>query len=180
MKHKPYENWILDEATLTSQQEKILAEHLTICTECRMLQAGWLASNKLLENPVMKAPAPGFSARWQEIYQKKCRDEKVRRYRLTLCGLLILAFTASLTYLVTSGSFLHLFANFFNIISRLVFGITNSLSTFGYWIRSLPAFVPISAGFIIFGLLNAFFIAGLFTLWNLKNRKVWVYEAAVD
>lgn len=178
MKHNQYKLWILNEKVLTPGEEKDLVNHLSICEYCFQLNQGWQASRTFLEKAVMKTPAPGFTARWQNTRIKKCRLEKVKRYRLTMFGLLILAFIASMTYMVASNSFMHLLGNFFNSIAQVIFGITNGLATIGYWFRALPMYIPITAGLVFFGLLNAFLMVGVFTLWNLKSRNRFGYETA--
>jgi len=180
MKHLPYENWILDEPGLKLEEFNTLAQHLSVCNQCRLLKAGWEASKVLLTQANMVAPAPGFSVRWQNTIIKKCKTENVRRYRMTLIGLLMLAFLASMTYVVVSGSFMQILANFLNSIIQSIIVVTQSLSTLGLWINRLPAAVPLAAGFFFFGLVNAFLMSAIFLLWNLKNRKTLIHETSLD
>jgi hypothetical protein len=178
MNHKQFEIWILDGVKLTLKRQKELNGHIAVCEECRSLQAGWTVSKNLLKNAAEKTPAPGFTSRWQETLVKKQRVEKIRGYRITLFGLLLLAFITSLVFLVASGSFEQMLASTFNSITQLLIGITNGLSSIGYWLRQLPVFVPLTAGFILFGLFNTFLLAIGFMLWNVKNRKKLAYETA--
>lgn len=180
MKHLPYENWILDEPELTGEDVKSLSQHLAVCKQCTQLKIGWEASKALLIQSKFIAPAPGFSTRWQNAILKKCQTEKVRRYRITMFGLITLAFAASLTYVVASGSLMQILANFINSIIQTVFNITNSLSALGLWITKLPTAVPLAAGFILFGLVNAFLMAAVLLFWNLKNRKTHLHEISLD
>ncbi|MDP2966618.1 MAG: hypothetical protein Q8N39_11400 [Pelolinea sp.] len=180
MKHLPYENWILDEPKLSREEVKSLAYHLASCKQCNQLKSGWETSKLVLTQAKLIAPVPGFSARWQKTLIKKCNTEKVRRYRITLFGLLMLAFSASLIYIVASGSFMQILANFFNSIIQTIIAVTNGLSTLGVWINKLPTVVPLAAGFIFFGLVNAFLMAAVFLFWNLKNRKTLVNETTMD
>jgi len=180
MNHKQYEIWILDEPELTAEQKARLKRHLSTCPKCHRLKTSWHVSKKMVKQTAMKTPVAGFAMRWQALAEKKCRAEKVRRYRLTLFSLLMLAFAASLTYMIVSGSILQMFANLFNAILRMIIGITNGLSTLGYWLGRLPIAVPLTIGFIFFGLINAFIMMGLFTLWNLKQRKPQTNEIRID
>jgi hypothetical protein len=180
MNHKQFENWILDEPELGQNQKKELQEHLAVCSDCRQLDIGWQASKELLKQAAPKAPQPGFKQRWLVLAEKKKQMVKVRRYRLTLLTLLSLAFATSLTYMVSSGYFLHMLADIFNSVSTLIIALTNSLSFLGSWLYKVPIAVPLSIGFVLFGFLNAFIMMGIFTLWNLKQRKLQVNEVQAD
>ena len=180
MKHLPFEKWILDEPKLTSEEIKALSVHLAVCKQCSLLKSGWEASKVLLTQAKLIGPNPGFSSRWQKILIKKCRTERIRRYRITLISFLILTFTVSLTYMVASGSFMQILANFFNSIIQMIITFIKSISTLGLWINKLPTAVPLAAGFIFFGLVNAFLIAAVFLFWNVKNRKTLINEASMD
>jgi len=180
MKHKQYERWILDEVFLTDIQQQKLETHLEVCESCRVLRESWIASKQLITQSAMQIPTPGFTNRWQAACFKKCKLEKLQRHRLTLFGLILLAFASSIIYLLVSGSSLRMFANGFTIISEIVMGVTNGLSTISFWLSHLPIAVPITAGFIFFGLINAFIMVSLFFLWNLKQRKLLTDEISVD
>jgi len=176
MKHKQYENWILDDAPLSDAQQHELDTHLEVCKNCQLLLRGWVASKQLITQSTMQTPTLGFTDRWQKTRIRKCQIEKLRRHRLTLFGLVLLTFVSSIIYILVSGSFMQMFANVFTMVLEIVVGITNGLSTIGYWLSRLPIAVPITAGFIYFGLLSSFVIVGIFFLWNLNQRKLQTNE----
>jgi hypothetical protein len=180
MKHKLYENWILNEVPLEKQQLSQLNAHLESCESCRVLSKNWTASKKLIIQSIDQKPAPGFSNRWQEMIIIKEQVEKIRRFRLSMFGLLLLGFFTSIFYLIASGSFMELFANGFTMISKFAVNLTNGLSSLGYWLGRIPLAVPITAGFLFFGLINAFLMVGIFFLWNLKQRKFQTNEIHPD
>lgn len=180
MNHKQFEKWILDEPQLNAGQKQKLKNHLAVCPKCRQLDTGWQASKQLIKQTIPHIPNPGFSLRWGDFVEKKHQLEKVRRYRLTLFGLLMAAFATSLTYMVTSGSFLFMLADIFNAVSGMIISITNGLSSLGAWLYQIPIAIPLSIGFIFFGLINAFIMVGLFILWNLKQRKLQTNEIPAD
>ena len=180
MNHKQFENWILDEPELNKSQKQELKNHLTACSQCRQLETGWQASKVLITQASTRSPESGFKLRWLAVAEKKKQMAKVRSYRLTLFSLLILAFTASLTYMITSGYFLHMLADICNSASRLVMATTNGLSTLGTWLYQVPIAIPFAIAFLLFGLLNAFIMVGLFTLWNIKQRKLQTDEIQAD
>ena len=180
MNHKLYENWILDEPELSAAQKKELAKHLSTCPQCKRMDTGWQASKQLMSRAAAKAPTTGFDLRWNAYAEKKRNHEKIRRYRLSLTGLLFLSFTASLIYMVASGSFMQMLADAFNGITNLIIGLTSGLSSLGLWVYSLPVAIPLTIGFIFFGLMNAFIIVALFTIWNLKHKRAQVDEIEVE
>lgn len=178
MKHSQYKHWILDKEALDADQKKSLSQHLSACKECRQLKSGWDASQKILASAIIASPSHGFANRWNATFIRKIKQEKVRRYRLTVVGLLVLGFLSSLIYMAASGSFLHVLANSFTAITQIVIAITHGLSTIGYWISRLHIAVPLAAGFLLFGLLTAFLMATAFAFWNINNRKKTAYEIA--
>lgn len=180
MKHKQYELWIInEEIDLTADQRQELSDHLLECSACRSLQAGWASSKKLLEKATLIQPVPGFAVRWEKTLERKIRAEKIRRYRLTWIAILLLSTIGILSYFLMSGRFTLLLANSFNALSRLIFGITEGLSVFGYWIRSLPLLVPISTGFVLFGFMTAFLAGVLMVYIDLRNRRMLPDEVRV-
>ncbi len=74
MNHQPFENWLLDEEPLTSQQQRDLQNHLRDCTIC----SGLADSNLALHTARMVAPASGFPARFQPRLAA-WRREQLRR-----------------------------------------------------------------------------------------------------
>jgi len=82
--------------------------------------------------------------------------------------------------MVASGSFLHMLADIFTSTTSLLFSLTKGLSSVSYWITRLPVVVPLTIGFIFFGLINAFILVGLFTVWNIKQRKLQTNEIETD
>jgi len=180
MKHKQFEKWILDDISLNPQQKKDLDIHLQSCRSCRNLQTGWNASKQLMANAVYQKPVNGFSQRWQQTVIKKKQTEKVRRYRLSMFFLVVLAFSAAILYLITSGTAMQSFANSITMLTNFMLKITNGLSMVGYWIRTVPIAIPITMGFIIFGLFSAFLMTGVFFLWNLRRRELLPNEIQVE
>ena len=61
----------------------------------------------------------------------------VRRQRISIFLALLVVFFLSLTYMVASGSFLHMLADIFTSATTLLFGMTKGLSSLGYWIAHL-------------------------------------------
>jgi len=180
MKHKQYENWILNERQLSGRENAELEAHLQSCQQCRDLQSGWLASKQLIKQAADHHPAPGFAARFQNTMIKQRRTEKIRRHRLSIFSLIVLAFTASAVYLVATGSMMQSITNGITLISDAIMQLTTGLSTLGYWISSLPIAIPLTVGFIFFGFFSALMMVGAFFLWNLRQRERVVNEIKIN
>jgi predicted anti-sigma-YlaC factor YlaD len=177
MKHSQFKRWILDDEVLEADQQNMLKQHLDACDECRQLQLRWEASRKMLKVAAPTLPAPGFSNRWRQTFAQKKRIEKVRHYRLTLTGLVLLAFFASLATMTVSGTFGHVLAHSFNALAHAAVTLTNSFTVIGRWVSRLPLAAPIAAGFVFSGLMTAFVMISAFALWDVKNRRRFAHES---
>lgn len=180
MNHKQFESWILDEPELNKDQRKELADHLTACTHCKQLNEGWQNSKHLMMASPMRLPAAGFTDRWQLTCIKKRQQEKVRHYRITVLAFIMSAFLGSLIYIIASGTFIQMVANVFTRIFQLGVDLSNGLSEIRILFSTLPVYVPLTIGFLMFGMFNAFFMTTLFTIWNIKNRKMTTNEIPLD
>jgi hypothetical protein len=74
MNHQPFEDWLLDDESLTTQQQRELQVHLRSCTLCSAIAA----SNLELHTKHLATPQPGFTERFRPrlIVWKK---EQLRR-----------------------------------------------------------------------------------------------------
>jgi len=61
MNHQPFEDWLLEDESLTIQQERELQVHLRSCTSC----LGIAASNVALHTRHLVLPQPGFTERFK-------------------------------------------------------------------------------------------------------------------
>jgi hypothetical protein len=61
MNHQPFEDWLLDDDTLTVQQQRQLQVHLRSCTSCSAIAA----SNLALHTRQLVNPQPGFTERFR-------------------------------------------------------------------------------------------------------------------
>lgn len=61
MNHQPFEDWLLDDESLTSQQQRELQVHLRSCTACSAIAA----SNLALHITHLAIPQPGFTERFR-------------------------------------------------------------------------------------------------------------------
>jgi hypothetical protein len=75
MNHQPFENWLLDEEPLTSQQRRDLENHLRGCTSC----SGIADANLALRSKRMATPAPGFPDRFRPKLAAWQREQRRRQ-----------------------------------------------------------------------------------------------------
>lgn len=88
MKRHPFEDWLLDDSSLSIEESAALENHLQNCEPCRQLSESWKAvETELLAGPLI-GPRPGFTARWQE---RLAAEQKAleRRQSLALLGFTI-------------------------------------------------------------------------------------------
>lgn len=86
MDHRPYEEWLLNDERLTTEQDRDLRVHLRNCPECAALARGNLA----LRSAPVTAPAAGFTLR----FQARLVEQRKVQFRRSLIGLSLLAVVA--------------------------------------------------------------------------------------
>jgi len=65
MSHHPYEEMILADEILSSEQQLDLQQHIQKCEACSQLSSAWEAVHYNLNTSIMVEPAPHFVNRWQ-------------------------------------------------------------------------------------------------------------------
>lgn len=95
MDHRPYEEWLLNDERLNSEQDRELRDHLRSCPSCaRLAQA-----NLALRSSAVIAPAPGFAQRFQVRLAAQQAIER-RRAKFGLLLLLVIGLGGLLWLLV--------------------------------------------------------------------------------
>jgi len=94
MDHRPFEEWLLDNQTLTTEQERQLNTHLRECSSCTVMAE----VNLVLDSVREVSPAGGFTDRFQVRLAAKKKALQRRNYWgflvLTLSTLGILGWLA--------------------------------------------------------------------------------------
>jgi hypothetical protein len=75
MNHQPFETWLLDDLSLTAEQQRELQAHLRICQACSAIAETDLA----LGSARQVAPREGFPARFQAQLAQHRRGQKIRQ-----------------------------------------------------------------------------------------------------
>lgn len=86
MNHQPFEDWLLSDERLSSEQTRELQSHMQTCAFCAALADVNLA----LRSAKTVTPAPGFTARWQIQLAKQ---SQVQRKRQIVGGMILVSST---------------------------------------------------------------------------------------
>ena len=143
MDHRPFENWLLDNKSLTANEQQQLNSHLRECPSCVALAEVDLA----LKSVKMAAPAAGFTDRFQA--RLAARKQALRRRNawgfvlLTLCVLsfLVWIFWPVLAAGVHSPS--NLLASCLALLSLLWTALQAMFHAGLVFFKVIPDFVPI-------------------------------------
>jgi hypothetical protein len=169
MKHKIFENWILDNPSLSKKEAILLKAHLKTCTRCQMLQSNWLASQTQMEDVKIHTPRPGFTQRWQTTLIHRREQQRSRQVRRILLVLVTMMVLASTIYMLQNNLFASWIVSAISLISSLFFSITKALAGINIIFNESPV---LFYGFSIlsFGAIASFLAAVVFVFWNLLRK----------
>jgi hypothetical protein len=177
MRHKPYENWILEGTSLTRSESILLSNHLKSCPRCQQLQSIWLASEKHFKNARMQTPQPGFTKRWQNHLIYRREHERSRLVRRNIFIIALLMVFASTIYMLQNNLLTTWIVSAVSLVTTMFFTISKALAGFNMELNESPV---LFFGFTVlsFGAILAFLAAIVFFIWNLlrKNEREKVHE----
>jgi len=160
MKHQPFEEWLLNETSLTMEQKRELDLHVRSCAYCSALMETGVALHSLK----MVAPADGFTAR----FQARLAERKIANHRRRVWGaiLFLIGGLSFLLWLAAPSLFAFLSSPATWIAGLVEWGIF-LVTTFQAMTQAgevllhvVPSFVPPFAWMIIVSAL-----AGISLLW---------------
>ena len=163
MNHLPFEEWLLNNMPITTEQQRDLDLHLRTCAYCSAL----VETGKVLGSAKMAAPAPGFATRFQaRLAERKIAERRNKLWGMTLfiLGGLVLLTWATGPYLVSfftsPATWISVVVGWLVFIGTTLFALTDA----GLVILSvIPNFLPPFAWLV---LLSTFAGAGL--LWSVS------------
>jgi len=130
MKHQPFEEWLLNDTPMTSEQKRELDQHIRSCSYCAAL----VETGVVLRSAKMISPAVGFTARFQaRLAERKLADRRRK-------------FWGAIVFLVGGLSFL---------VWLLAPSIASFIASPATWITALVGW-----GVFLITTLNAMFQAG--------------------
>ena len=170
MKHRPFEDWLLDDQPLDPTQKRELDAHLRACNACRAIAE----SNLALRSARVIAPAPGFTARWQERLVLARRAQRRRTLLGTLFfslgGLLLLALLAGPILVSLIGSPAEWISA---MVRALLFLYTTTLAVVeagSVMFRVLPGFLPPFVWLVLLSTLSGLGLLWSVSIWRLVRR----------
>lgn len=170
MKHRPFEDWLLDDQPLDPTQKRELDAHMRTCNACCAIAE----SNLALRSARVIAPAPGFTARWQERLVLARRAQRRRTLLGTLFfslgGLLLLALLAGPTLVSLIGSPAEWISA---MVHAALFIYTTILAVAGAGsviFRVLPGFMPPFVWLVLLSTLSGLGLLWSVSIWRLMRR----------
>lgn len=166
MNHRPFEDWLAHDQSLTIEQKRQLQTHTKDCAHCSALADVTLE----LHSAKMAAPAPKFTAR----FQQRLAAQRVVERRNRLAGLLILtlgglgligwyASPIAISFLASPAGWLAAIINF--LLSLAEMG--RALGEIGFiFFRTLPGFIPPFGWMVIISTLSGFALLWSVSLWR--------------
>ena len=170
MNHQPYENWILDEVQINSQEKDSLKQHLKECSECFKLNHSWnKVQTEIKSTPIEPAPA-GFMRRWKYEFASRQREQERRQARTLFISLASGAgavLIALAVILLPDFSLISLMVRFLTTIVKLFSGIDSLISVSRNLIESAPTITLV---------VSVLFVAGWICLavfaWGLSIYRI--------
>ncbi len=167
MNHQPFEDWLLEDQHLTTEQERELQAHLRVCTSCTAIAE----SNLALHSARMVAPAQGFVSRFET---RLIENRKAARVRQIIGALILVLAGIALLYWLTSPFIIeamHSPAEWLTTAIGYFLFITTTFQALGeisrVFLHLLPDFISPIDWFVIF-----FLVSGLGLL---EGLSIWRY-----
>lgn len=163
MNHRPFEDWLLNDMSLTPEQKHELDLHVRSCTYCAAL----VETGMVLKTVKKASPQAGFAARFEARLAARKAAERRRRYLgsilFTAGGFALLVWLA-FPYLV---SFLSAPASWISVVVEWIVFLITTFRALGQagsiFLKVIPDFIPPFAWMI---LLSA--VAGITLLWTIS------------
>jgi len=170
--HLPFENWLLNDISVTPEQQRELELHLRDCSYCSALAE----TGRMLKTARIVTPVPGFTARFQaRLAERKIVDRRRRLWGsvlFTLGGLALLMWIFA-PYIV---SFFAAPATWISVVvGWLVFLGTTLFALFdaGRVILSvIPNFLPPFAWMVLLSMLAGTGLLWSVSIWRFAQRGV--------
>jgi hypothetical protein len=154
MNHQPYENWILDEEQINSQEQDSLKQHLKECPECFKLYHSWNKVQTELKSTLVEPAPAGFMRRWKYEFASRQREQERRQARTLFISLASGAgavLIALAVILLPDFSLISLLVRFLTTAVKLFSGIDSIVSISKNLIDSAPTITLVISGLFVAG-----------------------------
>ena len=166
MNHRPFEDWLLEDQRLTSDEERELQAHLRVCTSC----AAIAESNLALHSTRMISPVEGFASRFEV---RLIEHRKATRIRQIIGTLIFVLAGLALLYWFASPFIQDVMRSpadwITNVVGYFLFIVTSiqALSEVGHvFLRILPDFVSPVEWLIILCLVSGLGVVEVLSIWQ--------------
>jgi len=170
MKHWPFEDWLLDDQLLDPAHKRELDAHLRTCDVCSAIAE----SNMALRSARVVAPAPGFTARFQERLVLARRAQRRRTLLGTLFfslgGMLLLALLAGPTLVSLLGSPAEWISAMVRALLFIYTTVMAVLEAGSVIFRVLPGFMPPFVWLVLLSTLSGLGLLWSVSIWRLMRR----------
>ena len=170
MNHLPFEDWLLNDMPVTSEQQRDLDLHLRTCSYCSALAE----TGRMLSTSKMTAPMPGFTARFQtRLAQQKAVERQRKLWGMVLFivgGLALLMYVVSpylTSFLSSPATWISVVVGWLIFIGTTLFALIDAGKVI---LGVLPNVVSPFAWLVLF---SAF--AGVGLLWSVS---IWRFVRA--
>jgi len=169
MNHLPFETWLLNEQSLSPEQQRDLQLHLRECEHCTALTE----VNLVLRSAKLAAPAPGFTARFQKRLEEQRALE--RRNRLAGISVLVLGGLGLTLWLVGPylASFIGSPAAWIAAMVTFLLSLLTMAQAVGdigsILLRILPGFIPPIAWLVVLSAVSGFGLLWAVSIWRLTR-----------
>jgi hypothetical protein len=161
--HLPFEEWLLNETSVTPEQQRDLDLHLRTCAYCSALAE----TGRMLSTSKMTAPAPGFTMRFQtRLAEQKLAERRRKLWGAALFilgGLVLLMWSVGpylTSFIASPATWIAVVVGWFVFVGTTLFALLNA----GLVILSvIPNFLPPFAWLVLFST-----IAGVGLLWSVS------------
>ncbi len=174
MNHRPFEDWLLDDQLLEPTQKRELDVHLRTCDVCGAIAE----SNLALRSARVVAPAPGFTARWQERLVLARRAQRRRTLLGTLFfslgGMILLALLAGPTLVSLLGSPAEWISAFVRSLLFMYTTVMAVLEAGSVIFRVLAGFFPPFIWLVLLSTLSGLALLWSVSIWRLMRRSLGV------
>lgn len=169
MNYRPFEDWLLDDLPLTSEQNRDLQTHLRVCDSCSAIAEANLA----LRSARLVSPAAGFSARWEE---RMVAARRIQRQRALIGSLVFALVGLFLLGMLIGPTLLSLIGSPAEWISMLVRTVLVSYTLLVAMVevssvifRVLPGFVPPFMWLVLLSTMSGLGLLGSVSIWRLTR-----------
>ena len=175
MNHQLYEDWILDDVQLTTQEQDSLNQHLKECHECYKLYHSWnKVQTQIQSAPVAPAPA-GFVNRWKTDFASRKKAQERRQARTLLISLssgALAIMIALAVILLPNFSFISLTVGFLTILVKMATGLQSLWTIASTLVSSASPSTLIIGGLLVAGWVSLVALVWGLSIWKITTKKV--------